>query len=66
VSLRSALHRHTVSASTAPTQASSTMQALETLGLVKREGSVRNPTFTLTDHPAVAHLEARMMAATSA
>lgn len=47
------LVRHTVSASTAPTQASSTMQALETLGLVTRTGSRRDSVWTLTDHPAV-------------
>jgi hypothetical protein len=55
--IKAILVRHTVSASTAPTQASSTMQALETLGIVKREGSHKNPTFTLTNHPAVAKLE---------
>jgi hypothetical protein len=58
--IKAILIRHTVSASTAPTQASSTMQALETLGIVKREGSHKNPTFTLTDHPAVAKLEAAL------
>jgi hypothetical protein len=56
VSARKHLVSHTVSASTAPTQASSTMQALETLGVVKREGSSKNPTFTLTAHPIVAKL----------
>ncbi|WP_372708705.1 hypothetical protein, partial [Klebsiella pneumoniae] len=57
LAIRKHLVRHTVSASTAPTQASSTMQALETLGIVKREGSSRNPTFTLTDAPIVQRLE---------
>nr|WP_272481345.1 hypothetical protein [Methylobacterium sp. B34] len=33
------------------------MQALETLGIVKREGSSRNPTFTLTDAPITKRLE---------
>lgn len=61
--IKAALVRHTVSASTAPTQASSTMQALETLGIVKREGSHRNPIFTLTDNPAVAKLEKLLDAA---
>jgi hypothetical protein len=56
--VKAILIRHTVGASTAPTQASSTMQALETLGIVKRSGSHKNPTFELTDHPAVAKLEA--------
>lgn len=55
--VKAILVRHTVGASTAPTQASSTMQAMETLGLVKRSGSHKNPTFELTDHPAVAKLE---------
>lgn len=57
LAIRKHLMRHTVSASTAPTQASSTMQALETLGIVKREGSSRNPTFTLTDAPITKRLE---------
>jgi hypothetical protein len=57
LAIRKHLLRHTVSASTAPTQASSTMQALETLGIVKREGSSRNPTFTLTDSPITKRLE---------
>lgn len=43
------LVRHTVSASTAPTQASSTMQALETLGIVRIEGSRKNPVYKLRD-----------------
>ena len=51
------LVRHTVSASTAPTQASSTMQALETLGIVKRSGSGKNPNFDLTTAPIVGKLE---------
>jgi hypothetical protein len=55
--IRQHLVRHTVSPSTAPTQASSTMQALVTLGVVKAEGSSRNPTYTLTDHPIVAKIE---------
>lgn len=57
LAIRKHLLRHTVSASTAPTQASSTMQALETLGIVKREGTTRNPTFTLTASPIVERLE---------
>lgn len=60
------LIRHTVSASTAPTQASSTMQALETLGIVTRTGSRRDSTFTLTDHPAVKKLEEKLGFATAA
>lgn len=61
--LRNALVRHTVAPSTAPTQSSSTMQALETLGIVKREGSSRNPTYTLTETPQVAKLEKVLAAA---
>ena len=49
-------HRHTVSASTAPTQASSTMQALHTLGIVEPHGSKRNPEYRLTASPAVQQL----------
>lgn len=61
--IKDALVRHTVSASTAPTQASSTMQALETVGIVRREGSSRNPTFVLTDTPQTARLEEVLKAA---
>ena len=43
------LSRHTVSASTAPTQASSTMQALLTLGICVIEGSRKNPTYKLME-----------------
>lgn len=61
--VRRHLTRHTVSPSTAPTQASSTMQALVTLGVVKSTGSSKNPTFVLTDNPIVAHLEEVLKAA---
>lgn len=61
-SLRQHLVRHTVSASTAPTQASSTMQALETLGVVVNVGSRKSPVYRVTDHPIVAHLEAKLAA----
>ncbi len=44
------LIRHTVSASTAPTQASSTMQALQTLGIVAIDGSRKNPKYKLLDN----------------
>lgn len=43
------LTRHSVSASTAPTQASSTMQALQTLGVVENKGTARAPVYELTD-----------------
>lgn len=49
--------RHTVSPATAPTQSASTMRALVTLGVVKSEGSVKNPTFKLSGNPIVAKLE---------
>jgi hypothetical protein len=55
--------RHTVSASTAPTQASSTMQALQTLGIVRAEGSKRNPQYKLNGTPAVQRLRDLMIAA---
>lgn len=49
--VKKVLVRHTVSASTAPTQASSTMQALETLGIVRVEGSRKHPTYKLLETP---------------
>jgi hypothetical protein len=49
--LRELLVRHTVSAGTAPTQASSTMQALTTLGVVRSSGDHRNPTYNVIDSP---------------
>ena len=61
-SVNKILVRHTVSASTAPTQASSTMQALTTLGIVTAAGSKRNPTYTLTAHPVVKELEVLLAA----
>lgn len=57
------LVRHTVSSSTAPTQASSTMSALQTLGVVKIEGSSRNPTYAITNAPIVDALEKKLSAA---
>lgn len=51
------LIRHTVSASTAPTQMSSTMQALQTLGIVKNVGTRREPVYELTDTPQTRRLE---------
>lgn len=58
--LRRHLVSHTVSAGTAPTQASSTMQALATLGVVKVEGSSRNPTYVLTDSPLCRKIEEKV------
>lgn len=57
------LVRHTVSQSTAPTQASSSMQALETLGICKRIGSGKAATYELIDSPQTRHLELLVMAA---
>jgi len=51
------LIRHTVGASTAPTQTSSTMRALETLGIVKSTGSKSNTVFELLDTPQTRALE---------
>ena len=49
---------HTVSASTAPTQASSTMQALETLGVVKITGGTRkNPSYEICNNAQSKALE---------
>lgn len=62
-SIRKHLISHTVSSSTAPTQASSTMQALETLGVVTRQGGGKNPSYTLTDAPITKKLEAMLLAA---
>ena len=61
--LRKHLISHTVSASTAPTQASSTMQALETLGVVFATGSKKNPVFHVTDAPIARFLEDKLLAA---
>lgn len=55
--VRRHLISHTVAIGTASTQASSTMQALETLGVVTRSHQGNNPTFTLTTNPIVTKLE---------
>jgi hypothetical protein len=51
------LIRHTVSASTAPTQSSSTMNALQALGVVTNSGTAKHPIWNLTTNPIVAELE---------
>ncbi len=51
------LVRHTVSASTAPTQSSSTMNALSVIGAVRNTGSVKFPIWELTDAPVTKRLE---------
>lgn len=61
--IASLLIRHTVSAGTAPTQSSSTMQALQTLGIVKNTGSQKFPIYELTDTPQTKKLEAILKAA---
>lgn len=55
-SIKKLLTSHTVSASTAPTQASSTMQAFQTLNVVQATGSKRNPDYKLTNNPAIKEL----------
>ncbi|NKX37334.1 hypothetical protein HGG70_05220 [Rhodobacteraceae bacterium R_SAG4] len=45
------LSRHTVAESTASTQASSTMTALEDLGVVKNSGTRQHPVWAMTDTP---------------
>lgn len=57
------LSRHTASPATAPTQASSTMQALSTLGIVKNTGTTRNPVYQLTDAPIVERMKEVALAA---
>lgn len=56
------LVRHTVSAATAPTQASSTLSALETLGIVKRTGSTRAAVWELTESPQTERLRSLLAA----
>lgn len=57
--LKGLLVRHTVSASTAPTQSSSTMSALQALGVVTNKGSAKYPIWELTDAPVTKALEAK-------
>lgn len=60
--VRKHLVRHTVSESTAPTQASSTMQALVTLNVVKVTGSARNPSYELLENGVTEKLRALIAA----
>jgi hypothetical protein len=55
--LAAALVRHTASESTAPTQASSTMNALAVLGAVANKGTPKHPVWQLTDAPVVERLK---------
>lgn len=50
--------QHTASASTAPTQASSTMNALQVMGVVTNTGTTKAPVWKLTDTPQTARFEA--------
>jgi len=50
------LVRHSVAASTAPTQTSSTMNALQTLGVVVNKGSNKFPLWELTEAPVTHRL----------
>lgn len=54
---KSLLMRHTVDAGTAPTQASSTMAALQTLGVVVNKGTMRAPVYELQDTPVTTKLQ---------
>lgn len=51
------MRSHTVAASTASTQMSSTMTALEDLGAVKNTGTMHKPVFEFTDTPIARRLE---------
>lgn len=51
------LIRHTVAPATAPTQASSTMQALQTLGVVRLVSSRKNAAYEVVDGPATRRLK---------
>lgn len=51
------LVRHTVSAATAPTQASSTMNALQVLGVVTNKGSAKFPIWELQETPVTKAIE---------
>ena len=56
LALSKLLTRHTVAAATAPTQTSSTMNALMIAGVVKNTGLARMPVYKFTDAPVVARL----------
>ena len=61
--MASVLVRHTVAAGTASTQKSSTMNALEVLGIVQNKGSDKFPIYELTDAPITKRVEALLAAA---
>lgn len=60
--MKALLVRHTVSAATGPTQASSTMAALSAIGAVVNKGTVKFPIWELTNKPVVRALEAKFAA----
>lgn len=55
--LQALLTRHTVSAATGPTQASSTMSALQALGVVINTGTAKYPIWNLNNTPVTMELE---------
>lgn len=61
--VKNLLVRHTVAPSTASTQLSSTMQAAETLGIVKRIGSAKASTWEFADTPQARKIETMLAAA---
>lgn len=60
--LKAVLIRHTVSTGTMATQASSTMNALETLDIVENKGNHKHPVYELTDTPQTERLELALAA----
>ncbi|MBA8881685.1 hypothetical protein [Phyllobacterium myrsinacearum] len=61
--LHKMLVRHTVSANTAPTQKSSTIVALETLGIIRNAGTGKAAIYEVLDTPQARRLEEVLMAA---
>ena len=55
--MQAILIRHTASAATAPTQCSSTMNALVAIGAVANKGTQKYPTWALTDAPITHRLQ---------
>lgn len=64
--LNQILVRHTVSQATAGTQASSTMSALQTMGIVKNVGTSKAAVYEFTNAAAVKHLETMLTPAKAA
>lgn len=55
--IKNLLVRYTVSSGTAPTQSSSSLQALATVGIVENKGSPKFPVYELTDTPQTKVME---------